>query len=109
MRSEMPRCNPFCDDNRTDADIGQRRRALKPEFPVDLIAGRVARAVMASAGPHDAELVASLIRMTRPELEVNPHGAAVIAGDVGYQSETAFSRAYQRQFGVAPGGDRDPP
>jgi AraC-like DNA-binding protein len=62
--------------------------------------------VIASAGPHDAELVASLIRMMRPELEGNLHWAAVIAGDVGYQSETAFSRAYQRQFGVAPGGDR---
>jgi AraC-like DNA-binding protein len=79
---------------------------VKPEFPVDLIAGRVARAVMASAGPHDAELVASLIRMMRPELEGNLHWTAVIAGDAGYQSETAFSRAYQRQFGVAPGGDR---
>jgi AraC family transcriptional activator of mtrCDE len=31
---------------------------------------------------------------------------AVIAEEVGYQSETAFSRAYQRRFGVAPGADR---
>lgn len=31
---------------------------------------------------------------------------AVIAEKVGYQSETAFTRAYQRQFGVAPSGDR---
>ncbi len=31
---------------------------------------------------------------------------ALIAEDVGYQSETAFNRAYQRQFGVAPSGDR---
>jgi AraC family transcriptional activator of mtrCDE len=31
---------------------------------------------------------------------------AVIAENVGYQSETAFTRAYQRQFGVAPSGDR---
>lgn len=31
---------------------------------------------------------------------------AVIAEDVGYQSEAAFSRAYHRRFGVAPGADR---
>ena len=31
---------------------------------------------------------------------------AVIAEDVGYQSETAFNRAYHRRFGIAPGGDR---
>jgi AraC family transcriptional activator of mtrCDE len=31
---------------------------------------------------------------------------ALIAEEVGYQSDTAFSRAYQRQFGVAPGADR---
>jgi AraC family transcriptional regulator, activator of mtrCDE len=31
---------------------------------------------------------------------------AVIAESVGYQSETAFSRAYHRRFGVAPGADR---
>lgn len=32
---------------------------------------------------------------------------AVIAEDVGYQSETGFNRAYQRQFGIAPGADRN--
>ena len=31
---------------------------------------------------------------------------AVIAEAVGYQSETAFNRAYHRRFGVAPGADR---
>lgn len=31
---------------------------------------------------------------------------AQIAEEVGYQSETAFSRAYQRRFGNAPGADR---
>ena len=30
----------------------------------------------------------------------------VIAEDVGYQSESSFSRAYQRRFGVTPGTDR---
>jgi len=44
-------------------------------------------------------LARSRIRATRIPL-------AVIAGEVGYQSETAFSRAYQRQFGIAPGSDR---
>lgn len=31
---------------------------------------------------------------------------AVIAEEVGYQSETSFSRAYHRRFGIAPGADR---
>jgi AraC family transcriptional regulator, activator of mtrCDE len=31
---------------------------------------------------------------------------AVIAEEVGYQSATAFSRAYHRRFGTAPGADR---
>ena len=31
---------------------------------------------------------------------------AQIAEEVGYQSETGFSRAYQRRFGIAPGADR---
>ena len=31
---------------------------------------------------------------------------AMVAEEVGYQSETAFSRAYHRKFGVAPGADR---
>jgi AraC family transcriptional activator of mtrCDE len=31
---------------------------------------------------------------------------AVIAEGVGYQSEAAFSRAYHRRYGVAPGADR---
>ena len=31
---------------------------------------------------------------------------AVIAEEVGYQSDTAFSRAYHRRFGIAPGADR---
>jgi AraC family transcriptional activator of mtrCDE len=31
---------------------------------------------------------------------------AVIAEEVGYQSETAFSRAYHLRFGIAPGADR---
>ena len=31
---------------------------------------------------------------------------AVIAEEVGYQSNTAFSRAYHRRFGVAPGAHR---
>ena len=33
----------------------------------------------------------------------------VVAEDVGYQSESSFSRAYSRRFGVAPGSDRGSP
>src|SRR4029079_8313968 len=32
---------------------------------------------------------------------------ATIAGEVGYESEAAFSRAFKKATGVAPGGGRD--
>jgi AraC-like DNA-binding protein len=30
----------------------------------------------------------------------------LIAEEIGYQSESAFSRAYNRRFGVSPGSER---
>jgi AraC family transcriptional activator of mtrCDE len=69
---------------------------------------------------------ATLVRLFRNAVDVPPHGflaelrlslarhrvlatntpLTVIAEEVGYQSDTAFSRAYHRRFGIAPGADR---
>jgi AraC family transcriptional activator of mtrCDE len=46
------------------------------------------------------------LSLARGRIRSSRTSLAVIAEDVGYQSETAFSRAYQRQFGVPPSGDR---
>lgn len=46
------------------------------------------------------------LTIARGRIRTSRAPLAVIAEDVGYQSETAFNRAYQRQFGVAPSGDR---
>ncbi|MCB8882081.1 cupin domain-containing protein [Acidisoma cellulosilytica] len=46
------------------------------------------------------------LTLARGRIRASRTALAVIAEDVGYQSETAFSRAYQRQFGVPPSGDR---
>ena len=46
------------------------------------------------------------LTIARGRIQASRAPLAAIAEDVGYQSETAFTRAYQRQFGVAPSGDR---
>lgn len=46
------------------------------------------------------------LTIARGRIRASRTPLAVIAEDVGYQSETAFTRAYQRKFGVAPSGDR---
>jgi AraC family transcriptional activator of mtrCDE len=46
------------------------------------------------------------LTMARQRMRATNKPLAGIAEDVGYQSETAFSRAYHRRFGVAPGADR---
>ena len=46
------------------------------------------------------------LTLARHRIRATHLPVAVIAEDVGYQSETAFSRAYQRRFSVAPGADR---
>ena len=46
------------------------------------------------------------LTLARGRIRASRTPLAVIAEDVGYQSETAFSRAYHRQFGVPPSGDR---
>ncbi len=44
--------------------------------------------------------------LARHRIMASNAALVVIAEDVGYQSESAFSRAYHRRFGVAPGADR---
>jgi len=46
------------------------------------------------------------LTLARARIRASRTPLAVIAEDVGYQSETAFSRAYQRQFGLPPSSDR---
>ena len=46
------------------------------------------------------------LTIARGRIQASRASLAVIAEDVGYQSETAFNRAYHRQFGVAPSQDR---
>lgn len=50
----------------------------------------------------------SEIRFTlaRHRVQATDTPLAVIAEEIGYQSETAFSRAYRRRYGHAPGADR---
>jgi len=44
--------------------------------------------------------------LARNRVRTSQKPVAIIAESVGYESETAFSRAYHRRFGVAPGADR---
>jgi AraC family transcriptional activator of mtrCDE len=44
--------------------------------------------------------------LARHRVRTTKAPVAVIAEGVGYQSESAFSRAYRRRFGTAPGADR---
>jgi AraC family transcriptional activator of mtrCDE len=53
-----------------------------------------------------AFLVELRLTLARGRIRASRTPLAVIAEGVGYQSETAFSRAYQRQFGLPPSGDR---
>ena len=46
------------------------------------------------------------LTIARGRIRTSRASLAVIAEDVGYRSETAFNRAYHRQFGVAPSQDR---
>jgi AraC-like DNA-binding protein len=43
------------------------------------------------------------LQLAARSLESTPRGVAEIAGDVGYESEAAFNRAFKREFGLPPG------
>jgi len=46
------------------------------------------------------------LALARHRILATSEPIAAIAEGVGYQSETAFRRAYHRRFGVPPGADR---
>jgi len=46
------------------------------------------------------------MQLARLQLHESSDSLAVLAERFGYQSEAAFSRAFKREFGVAPGGVR---
>jgi AraC family transcriptional activator of mtrCDE len=66
---------------------------------VRLFQAAVDRAPLAFLSDLRFTLARHRIRTTKAPL-------AMIAGDIGYESEAAFSRAYRRKFGHAPGADR---
>ena len=43
------------------------------------------------------------LQLAARSLENTPRGVSDIAGEVGYESEAAFNRAFKRQFGEPPG------
>jgi AraC-like DNA-binding protein len=43
------------------------------------------------------------LQLASRSLERTSRGVADIAGDVGYESEAAFNRAFKREFGQPPG------
>jgi AraC-like DNA-binding protein len=43
------------------------------------------------------------LQLAARSLENTPRGVSEIAGDVGYESEAAFNRAFKREFGEPPG------
>jgi len=43
------------------------------------------------------------LQLAARSLESTPRGVAEIAGEVGYESEAAFNRAFKREFGQPPG------
>ncbi len=49
------------------------------------------------------------LTLARGRIRASRQPLAIIAENVGYQSETAFNRAYPRQFGTAPSNDRATP
>ena len=47
------------------------------------------------------------LELARRKLSTSSRPLAVIAAEVGYQSESAFSRAFRLRYGVRPGEARD--
>ncbi len=65
------------------------------------------RLFRAAAGRAPLAFLATLrLSLARNRLRASSEPIAAIAAEVGYESETAFSRAYARHFTTAPGADR---
>lgn len=59
--------------------------------------------------PPLAYLAELRLGLARHRIMASSTALVVIAEDVGYQSESSFSRAYHRRYGVAPGAHRSVP
>jgi AraC-like DNA-binding protein len=55
------------------------------------------------SAPPIAYLTRWRLQLAARSLENTPRGVAEIAGEVGYESEAAFNRAFKREFGQPPG------
>ncbi len=65
------------------------------------------RLFRAACGHAPLAFLANLrLSLARSRLRAGSEPIAAIAAEVGYESETAFSRAYARHFATAPGADR---
>jgi len=53
--------------------------------------------------PPMAYLTRWRLQLAARSLEKTSRGVAEIAGDIGYESEAAFNRAFKREFGLPPG------
>lgn len=65
------------------------------------------RLFRSTCGQAPLAFLASLrLSLARNRLRAGSEPIAAIAEEVGYESETAFSRAYTRHFSISPGADR---
>src|SRR4051794_7227396 len=73
------------------AEVGISRTALVERFTLYL------------SEPPMTYLTRWRLQLAARSLENTPRGVAEIAGEVGYESEAAFNRAFKREFGIPPG------
>ena len=85
-----PRCHPWTIADLADK-VGISRSALVERFTRYL------------SEPPMTYLTRWRLQLAARSLESTPRGVAEIAGEVGYESEAAFNRAFKREFGQPPG------
>src|SRR5690606_19465580 len=88
-------------------DLGRRWSVDELGAAVGLSRAALARRFVAALGEPPLRLQARL-RLERAALllERTDASLAEVASQVGYESEFAFSRAFRRRYGVAPGAHR---
>lgn len=102
---------PACSDHAVLRAIAVVERDLARRFTVGELARAVglsraafARRFAAALGePPERYLTALRLRAAARRLATGGEGLAAIADAIGYGSEFAFSRAFKRHYGVAPG------
>jgi AraC family transcriptional activator of mtrCDE len=94
--------------------LGAMLEDLSQPWTLDELAARAncSRATLvrmfrrAVGAPPLAYLADLRLSLARQRLRSSSASITVIAEEIGYQSEAAFSRAFQRRFGVAPSAER---